>query len=99
MICRASSGPDAPPVGARLQVGIWFLRRVREATGSLCAATTPKPIRVWIARAAAPWVFVPLLAVPVRVGENQSGSSKFLRRIRTRFPKPIARCCSVSPKS
>jgi hypothetical protein len=72
MICRASSGPDAPPVGARLQVGSGFsgeciktgvLLRCDDA--ELDPRVDPESCRALGIRS--------ILAAPVRVGEKTIG--------------------------
>ena len=59
MVCRASSGADAPPVGARLAGGFRFFRRVREERYAAPLRRLRNRCRAWIAKAAAPWAFVP----------------------------------------
>jgi TPR repeat protein len=72
MLCRASSGPDAPPVGAPLQVGSGFSGAcVREARTLRCDDTETDPrvdresCRVLGIRS--------ILATPVRMGEKIAG--------------------------
>jgi len=72
MVCRASSGPDAPPIGARLQVGSGFsgecvktgmLLRCDDA--ELDPRVDPESCRALGIRS--------ILAAPVRVGEKSIG--------------------------
>src|SRR5580704_207246 len=72
MRCRASSGPDAPPVGARLQVGSGFSGEcVKTGTLLRCDDTQldphvdPESCRALGIRS--------ILATPVRVGEKTIG--------------------------
>jgi hypothetical protein len=72
MICRASSGSDAPPVGARLQVGSGFSGEcVKSGTLLRCDDTEldprvdPESCRALGIRS--------ILAAPVRVGEKTIG--------------------------
>ncbi len=72
MICRASAGPDAPPVGARLQVGSGFSGEcVKTGRLLLCddaeldARVDRESCRVLGIRS--------ILATPVRVGEKSLG--------------------------
>jgi hypothetical protein len=72
MICRASSGPDAPPVGARLQVGSGFSGEC-VMTGKLLrcddAESDPRVDR----ESCRALGIRSILAVPVRVGEKSIG--------------------------
>jgi hypothetical protein len=72
MECRASSGPDAPPVGARLQVGSGFSgecvksgRLLRCDDSELDARVDRESCRALGIRS--------MLAVPLRMGENPVG--------------------------
>jgi hypothetical protein len=72
MVCRASSGPDAPPVGARLQVGSGFSGEcVKTGTPLRCddsdfdPRVDPESCRALGIRS--------ILAVPVRVGQKSIG--------------------------
>jgi hypothetical protein len=72
MICRASSGPDAPPVGARLQVGSGFSGECVKAgtllrcdDAELDPRVDPESCRALGIRS--------ILAAPVRVGEKSIG--------------------------
>ncbi len=71
MVCRASSGPDAPPVGARLQVGSGFSGECVK-TGALlrCNDTEDDP-RVDRESCRALGIRS-MLAVPVRMGEKST---------------------------
>jgi putative methionine-R-sulfoxide reductase with GAF domain len=72
MICRASSGADAPPVGARLQVGSGFSGEcVKTGTLLRCDdAETDTRVDRESCRALG---IRSILAVPVRVGEKSIG--------------------------
>lgn len=72
MICRASSGPDAPPVGAPLQVGSGFSGEcVKTGTLLRCHDTEVDPrVDRETCRALG---LRSILAVPVRVGEKSIG--------------------------
>jgi len=72
MICRASSGPDAPPVGAPLQVGSGFSGEcVKTGTLLRCDDTEVDPrVDRETCRALG---LRSILAVPVRVGEKSIG--------------------------
>ena len=72
MICRASSGPDAPPVGAPLQVGSGFSGEcVKTGTLLRCDDTESDPrVDRDTCRALG---LRSILAVPVRVGEKSIG--------------------------
>jgi len=72
MICRASSGPDAPPVGAPLQVGSGFSGEcVRTGTLLRCDDTE---VDVRVDRDTCRALGLrSILAVPVRVGEKSIG--------------------------
>ena len=72
MICRASSGPDAPPVGAPLQVGSGFSGEcVKTGTLLRCDDTESDPrVDRETCRALG---LRSILAVPVRVGEKSIG--------------------------
>jgi len=72
MVCRASAGPDSPPVGARLHVGSGFSgecvrtgRLLRCDDTEIDARVDPESCRALGIRS--------LIAVPVRVGEKSVG--------------------------
>jgi GAF domain/PilZ domain/Sel1 repeat len=72
MVCRASSGPDAPPVGARLQVGSGFSGEcVKTGTLLRCddAELDPRVDR----ESCNALGIRSILAAPVRVGEKTIG--------------------------
>ena len=72
MVCRASSGPDAPPVGARLQVGSGFSGEcVKTGTLLRCddAELDPRVDR----ESCRALGIRSILAAPVRVGEKTIG--------------------------
>lgn len=72
MICRASSGPDAPPVGARLQVGSGFSGEcIQKGTLLRCDDTEVDP-RVDRASCRALGIRS-ILAAPIRAGEKSIG--------------------------
>lgn len=72
MVCRASSGPDAPPVGARLQVGSGFSGECVKTGTLLRCDDTELDVRVdrEICRGLG---IRSILAVPVCVGEKSIG--------------------------
>ncbi len=72
MVCRASSGPDAPPVGARLQVGSGFSGEcVRTGTLLRCDDTE---VDDRVDRESCRALGIrSMLAAPVRVGEKSVG--------------------------
>jgi len=72
MICRASSGPDAPPVGARLQVGSGFSGECVKSGMPLRCDDTELDIRVDRESCRALGIRS-ILAVPVRTGERSIG--------------------------
>jgi len=72
MICRASSGPDAPPVGARLHVGSGFSGECVK-TGQLLRCNDSE-VDPRVDRDSCRALGVrSILAVPVRVGEKSIG--------------------------
>ena len=95
MICRASSGPDAPPVGARLRVGSGFSGEcVKTGTLLRCDDTeTRYPCRS--RDAAATWAFVLFSQSLCELRKSPSGSSKFSPIIRTPFLIPMTPRCSA----
>jgi putative methionine-R-sulfoxide reductase with GAF domain len=72
MICRASSGPDAPPVGARLRVGSGFSGECVKAGTLLRCDDTETDTRVDRERCR-DLGLRSILAVPVRVAEKSIG--------------------------
>jgi TPR repeat protein len=72
MICRASSGPDAPPVGARLQVGSGFSGECVKTGTLLRCDDTELDARVDRESCRAQGLRS-ILAVPLRVGEKSIG--------------------------
>lgn len=72
LVCRASSGPDAPPVGARLQSGSGFSGECVKSRALLRCddAETDSRVDREICRALG---IRSMLAVPVRVGEKSIG--------------------------
>jgi putative methionine-R-sulfoxide reductase with GAF domain len=72
MICRASSGPDAPPVGARLQVGSGFSGECVRTGTLLRCDDTEVDSRVDREGCRSPGIRS-LLAAPVRAGEKSIG--------------------------
>jgi putative methionine-R-sulfoxide reductase with GAF domain len=72
MICRASSGRDAPPVGARLQVGSGFSGECVKAGILLRCDETEVDVRVDRESCRALGIRS-MVAVPVRVGEKSIG--------------------------
>lgn len=72
MICRASSGPDAPPVGARLQVGSGFSGECVKSGNLLRCDDTEFDSRV--DREGCRRLGIrSILAIPVRAGEKSIG--------------------------
>jgi len=72
MVCRASYGPDAPPIGTRLQVGSGFSGECVKTGRLLRCADTELDERVDRERCRALGLRS-ILAVPVRVGERSIG--------------------------
>jgi putative methionine-R-sulfoxide reductase with GAF domain len=72
MICRASAGPDAPPVGARLQVGSGFSGECVKTGRLLRSDDTERDARVDRESCRALGIRS-ILAAPVRVGEKSIG--------------------------
>jgi TPR repeat protein len=72
MMCRASSGPDAPPVGARLLVGSGFSGECVKTGKLLRCDDTEVDVRVDRESCRALGIRS-LLAAPVRVGEKSIG--------------------------
>jgi len=72
MVCRASSGPDAPPIGARLQVGSGFSGECVKTGRLLRCDDTELDERVDRERCRALGLRS-ILAVPVRAGEGSIG--------------------------
>ena len=72
MICRASSGSDAPPVGARLQVGSGFSGECVKTGTQLRCDDTELDLRVDRESCRALGIRS-MLAVPVRAGEKSIG--------------------------
>lgn len=72
MICRATSGPDAPPIGARLQVGSGFSGECVKTGKLLRCGDTEVDARV--DRESCRTLGIrSILAVPVRVGDKSIG--------------------------
>ncbi len=72
MVCRASAGDDAPPVGARLQVGSGFSGECVKSGRLLRCEDAETDARVDRASCRALGIRS-ILAVPVRVGEKSIG--------------------------
>jgi len=72
MVCRASSGPDAPPVGAPLQVGSGFSGECVKSSTPLRCDDTELDVRVDRENCRALGIRS-ILAVPVRVGNRSIG--------------------------
>jgi GAF domain-containing protein len=72
MVCRASSGPDAPPIGARLQVGSGFSGECVKTGMLLRCDDTDLEVRVDRENCRALGIRS-ILAAPVRVGEKSIG--------------------------
>jgi putative methionine-R-sulfoxide reductase with GAF domain len=72
MVCRASSGPDAPPVGARLQVGSGFSGECVKTGMQLRCDDTEVDGRVDRESCRALGIRS-MIAAPVRVGEKSIG--------------------------
>jgi TPR repeat protein len=72
MICRASSGPDAPPVGARLQVGSGFSGECVQ-TGKLLRCDDAESDERVDRESCSALGIRSVLAVPLRVGEKSIG--------------------------
>lgn len=72
MICRASSGEDAPPVGARLHVGSGFSGECVKTGALLRCDDTETDVRVDRERCRALGIRS-ILAAPVRIGDKSIG--------------------------
>ena len=72
MFCRASAGPDAPPVGARLQVGSGFSGECVRSGNLLCCNDTETDDRV-DRDACRALGLRSMLAAPVRIGQKVIG--------------------------
>ena len=72
MVCCASSGPDAPPIGARLQVGSGFSGECVKRSQPLRCDDSETDTRVDAASCRALGIRS-LLAAPIRVGEKAVG--------------------------
>ena len=72
MVCRATSGPDAPPVGARLQVGSGFSGQCVKTGSLLRCDDTETDSRVDRESCRALGI-CSIIAAPVRVGEKSVG--------------------------
>lgn len=72
MVCRATAGPDAPPVGARLQVGSGFSGECVKTGRLLRCDDTENDSRVDPESCRALGIRS-MIAVPVRVGEKSIG--------------------------
>ena len=72
LVCRASSGPDAPPVGARLQIGSGFSGECVKTGTSLRCDDTETDSRVDRESCRALGIRS-MLAVPLRVGDKSIG--------------------------
>jgi TPR repeat protein len=90
MICRASSGPDAPPVGARLHVGSGFSGECVKTGRLLRCDDTEFDRRVDRASCRALGIRS-ILAVPVRAGEKSIGLIEVFSPEPNRFSQPDQR--------
>ena len=90
MICRASSGPDAPPIGARLQVGSGFSGECVQTGRLLRCDDTEFDIRVDRESCRALGIRS-ILAVPVRAGEKSLGLIEVFSPEPNRFSEPDQR--------
>jgi GAF domain-containing protein len=72
LVCRASSGPDAPPVGARLQSGSGFSGECVK-TGTLLRCNDAETDTRVDQRSCRALGIRSMLAVPIRVGEKSIG--------------------------
>ena len=84
LICRASSGPDAPPVGARLQIGSGFSGECVKTGSLLRCDDTEIDSRVDRESCRALGIRS-MLAVPMRVGEKSIGILEVFSRQANRF--------------
>ena len=92
MVCRASAGPDAPPVGARLQVGSGF-------SGECVKTGTSAPLRRCRGRYSRgsrelprAWHSLHARGSRARRARNRSELSRFSRLRRMRFLIPTEGC-------
>jgi len=90
MICRASSGPDAPPVGARLQVGSGFSGECVKSGNLLRCDDTEFDSRV-DREGCRSLGIRSILAVPVRAGEKSIGLIEVFSPEPYRFSPPDQR--------
>ena len=90
MICRASSGPDAPPVGAPLQVGSGFSGECVKTGTLLRCDDTESDVRVDRDTCRALGLRS-ILAVPVRVGEKSIGIVEVFSRLPNCFSENDSR--------
>lgn len=90
MICRASSGPDAPPAGARLQVGSGFSGECVQTGRLLRCDDTEFDVRVDRESCRALGIRS-ILAVPVRAGEKSLGLIEVFSPEPNRFSQPDQR--------
>ena len=97
MVCRASSGPDAPPVGARLQVGSGFSGECVKTGRLLRCDDTEIDSRVDRESCRALGIRS-ILAVPMRVGEKSIGILEVFSGQPNRFSDDDSACCSVLPR-
>ena len=90
MICRASSGPDAPPVGARLQVGSGFSGECVKSGNLQRCDDTEFDARVDRENCRALGIRS-ILAIPVRAGEKSIGLIEVFSPEPYRFSPPDQR--------
>ena len=90
LLCRASSGPDAPPVGARLQIGSGFSGECVKTGTLLRCDDTEIDSRVDRESCRALGIRS-MLAVPLRVGEKSIGILEVFSGQPNRFSDADAR--------
>jgi hypothetical protein len=90
MVCRASAGPDAPPVGARLQLGSGFSGECVKSGKLLRCDDSETDLRVDRESCRALGIRS-ILAVPVRLGEKSIGIIEAFSRTPAAFSENDSR--------
>lgn len=90
LVCRASSGPDAPPVGARLQSGSGFSGECVR-TGTVLRCDDPETDSRVDRESCRALGIRSMLAVPIRVGEKSIGILEVFSAQRNAFNESDSR--------